>query len=375
MRIALVDTYYRRFLSDLYARTPSLKAESFQVQRQALIGARFGTSDFYSSHLETLGWEAFDLIVNCVPLQAAWARENGRGSALLQFPVPHRFYRIPVLGQLLAALPGLLDVAVAQIRALKPDILFCHDLSFFPPGALQALKADAKLIVGQVASPLPPREFLAGYDLILTSFPHFVSEISALGIASEYFRLGFEPRVATECDAPARDIDISFVGGVSRAHKNAIPLLEHLARNTPIRFFGYGADELPASSPIKARYEREVWGLDMYRIMARSKITINRHIAIARNNANNMRLYESTGMGALLLTERKDNLAELFEPDREVAVYSDPQEAVARIEALLADPDQLRKIAAAGNARTLRDHTYQARMQELSAILVRHLKT
>src|SRR4051812_19093101 len=109
MRIALVDTYYRRFLSDLYARTPSLKAESFQVQRQALIGARFGTSDFYSSHLETLGWEASDLIVNCVPLQAAWARENGRGSALLQFPVPHRFYRIPVLGQLLAALPGLLD--------------------------------------------------------------------------------------------------------------------------------------------------------------------------------------------------------------------------------------------------------------------------
>jgi spore maturation protein CgeB len=122
-------------------------------------------------------------------------------------------------------------------------------------------------------------------------------------------------------------------------------------------------------------YEREVWGFDMYRVMARSKITVNRHIGIARNNANNMRLYESTGMGALLLTERKDNLGDLFEPDREVATYSDPDEAVEKIETLLAEPARLAQIAAAGNARTLREHTYQARMQELIGILTRHLKS
>jgi hypothetical protein len=375
MRIVFVDTYYRRFLAEYYARNPSLQSESFASQRQSLIDARFGTSDFYSSHLNHLGWDATDLIVNCAPLQAAWARENGQGAALLKFPIPHRFYRVPVLGQLLAALPGLLDVAMAQIRALKPDILYCHDLSFFPASALRALKPDVKLIVGQIASPLPPRDFLVGYDLILTSFPHFVPEIAATGIASEYFRLGFEPRVATECGSMVRDIDVSFIGGVSKAHKSAIPLLEHLARHTPIRFFGYGADELPPSSPIRQRYGREVWGLDMYRVMARSKITLNRHISIARNNANNMRLYESTGMGALLLTERKDNLSELFEPDREVVTYSAPDEAVGKIEALLAEPERLAQIAVAGTARTLREHTYQARMQELTGILTRHLKS
>jgi hypothetical protein len=375
VRIVLVDTYYRRFLQQHYAEHRSLQSAPYATQLQSLIKARFGTSDFYSRHLNDLGWEATDLIVNCVPLQVAWASENGRGSALLKFPVPHRFYRVPVLGRALAALPGLLDVAVAQIRALKPDVLYCHDLSFFPASALQALKPDVKLIVGQIASPLPPRDFLAGYDLILTSFPHFVAEIAATGIASEYFRLGFAPRVAAECGSMARDIDVSFVGGVSKAHGSAIPLLEHLARHTPIRFFGYGADDLPASSPIRQRYEREVWGLDMYRVMARSRITINRHIGIARNNANNMRLYESTGMGALLLTERKDNLGELFEPDREVATYSDPEEAVGKIEALLAKPEKLAQIAAAGTARTLREHTYQARMQELTGILTRHLKS
>ena len=40
----------------------------------------------------------------------------------------------------------------------------------------------------------------------------------------------------------------------------------------------------------------------MYNILSRSKISFNRHINVAENNANNMRLYEATGMGSLLLT-------------------------------------------------------------------------
>ena len=40
----------------------------------------------------------------------------------------------------------------------------------------------------------------------------------------------------------------------------------------------------------------------MYKILGRSKISFNRHINTAENNANNMRLYEATGMGSLLLT-------------------------------------------------------------------------
>jgi hypothetical protein len=41
----------------------------------------------------------------------------------------------------------------------------------------------------------------------------------------------------------------------------------------------------------------------------------------------------------------------------------------------LAEPEKLAQIAVAGAARTLREHTYQARMQELTGILTRHLKS
>ena len=374
MRIVLVDTYYKRFLTKHYADHPSLESERFETQRKSLIDARFGTSDFYSKHLNDLGCEAFDLIANCAPLQSAWLNENGFGSSSLTFAVPHRFYRLPIVGSVLAALPGFLEVAMAQIKSLKPDILYCHDLSFFPKSALNELKRHVRLIVGQIAYHLPPRSFLQGYDHILTSFPHFVPQIAAGGISSEYFRLGFDPRVVGLFEGVSRDIDVSFVGGLGRSHKDAVPLLERLSRETPIRIFGYGAEDLPASSPILRRYEKEVWGLEMYRVLARSKITVNRHIGIAQNYANNMRLYEATGMGALLLTDKKDNLKDLFEPGQEVETYSDPEEAVEKIDALLRHPERLAKIAAAGMARTLREHTYRARMKELLDILSRHLR-
>jgi len=374
MRIVFVDTYYKRFLADHYANHPSLESESYEKQRRSLIEACFGTSDFYSKHLGDLGCEAVDLIANCTPLQAAWLSENGFGSSELAFPIPHRFYRVPVIGRALAGLRGYLSVVLKQVRSLKPDILYCQDLSFFSKSALDAIRPHVGLIVGQIAYVLPPKNFIEGYDLILTSFPHFVPRIRAAGVASEYFRLGFDPRVTRGFDGVERDIDVSFVGAIGRSHRNAVPLLERLCRETPIRIYGYGAEDLDADSPIRTRYEKEVWGLDMYRVLARSKITVNRHISVAENNANNMRLYEATGMGALLLTDQKDNLKDLFEPGQEVETYSNPDEAVAKILALLRDPERRADVAAAGQARTLREHTYQKRMQELLGILTGYLR-
>lgn len=374
MRIAIVDNYYRRFLKQHYSDHPSLASESFDRQKKSLIEARFATSDFYSRHLSDLGCEVVDLIPNCRELQSAWSREHGIRMNSLAFSVPHRFYRVPLIGGLLAALPGFLDTAMAQIRSIKPDVLFCHDLTFFPPAALGELKRDVGLIVGQIASPLPPMGFVRGFDLILTSFPHFVPRLRAAGVPAEYLKLGFEPSIADVFAGVERDIPVSFVGGMGPSHKQAIPLLEHLARHTPIRFFGYGVEQLPALSPIREKFDGEVWGLEMYRALARSRITVNRHIAVSENYANNMRLYEATGMGALLLTEVKDNLSDLFEPGREIETYRDRDEAVEKINALLHDKPRLDSIAAAGNARTLREHTFKMRMREILSILKNHVR-
>lgn len=373
MKIIIVDTYYAAFLARFYAQQNGLAAADYNTQLQSLLNACFGTSDFYSRHLNQLGCEAQDLVVNCVPLQQAWATAHKVPLSQLALKVPHRLFRVPVLGKFLADLPGLMDVAVAQIKAAKPDVLYCQDLSFFPAEILRELKQYVRLIVGQIACPLPPESFLKGYDLILTSFPHFVDRLRDLGVKSEYFRIGFDERVLSLLGDVKKDIDFSFVGGISRHHGGAIPLLEYLVEQTGMRVFGYGADSLPSSSPIRQRHGGEVWGIDMYRALARSRITLNRHINVAENNANNMRLYEATGIGAMLLTDRKDNLHELFEIDKEVVAYSSKEEAAELVRHYLAHPEEAEKVAKAGQARTLREHTYAQRMQELVPILKRHI--
>jgi spore maturation protein CgeB len=373
MKIVIVDTYYPAFLARFYAQQNGLAANDYSIQLQSLMNACFGTSDFYSRHLNSLGCEAHDLVVNCIPLQQAWANANNVPFSQLALKIPHRLFRLPLLGKFLAGLPGLMDVAITQIKAAKPDILYCQDLSFFPGEVLHELKQHVRLVVGQIACPLPPESFLKSYDLILTSFPHFVDRLRGLGVKSEYFRIGFDERVLSLLGNVNKDIDFSFVGGISRHHGGAIPLLEYLTESTTMRLFGYGADSLPLSSPIRQQHGGEVWGLDMYRALARSRITLNRHINVAENSANNMRLYEATGVGSMLLTDRKDNLDKLFDIDREVAAYSSREEAAEIVRYYLDHPDEMAMVAKAGQARTLREHTYGQRMQELVPILKRHM--
>jgi spore maturation protein CgeB len=373
MKIVIVDTYYPAFLAHLYAEQPDLVNLDNQTQLQVLLNACFGTSDFYSHHLNALGCDTVDLVVNCTPLQQAWARANKVSFSQLALKVPHRLFRLPLIGRLLANLPGLMEIAVEQIKVNKPDVLYCQDLSFFPPDALEELRRHVRLIVGQIACPLPPERFLKGYDLILTSFPHFVEQLRSLGINSEYFRIGFDERILSLLGKVSKDIDFSFIGGISRHHGGAIALLEYLVEQENMRIFGYGADSLPDSSPIRRHHGGEVWGLDMYRALARSRITLNRHINVAENNANNMRLYEATGIGTMLLTDRKDNLHQLFDIGKEVVAYSSKEEAAELVRYYLDHPVEAEIIAKAGQSRTLRDHTYAQRMQELLPILKRNM--
>lgn len=375
MRIALLDTYYPRFLIAHYAAYPALAGETYADQHQNLLDQVFGTSDFYSRHLRAMGHDAQDLIVNCTPLQTSWAYEHRVRYSALALKLPQRLLRLPVVGPWLSELPGLVEISVEQVKATRPDVLYCQDLWFLPPQKLAELRPYVKLIVGQIASPLPPEAYLKRYDLILTSFPHFVPRLRSMGVESEYFRIGFDTRVLELLGKVEQDIDASFVGGISRHHGKALPMLEYLARSTPIEFFGYGAGSLSRSSPIVVRHHGEVWGLDMYRALARSRVTLNRHINVAENNANNMRLYEATGVGALLITDSKDNLGELFEVGKEVVAYSSPEEAAELIRYYIAHPEEARAIARAGQARTLRDHTYQRRMEELVIIIQKTLKS
>jgi spore maturation protein CgeB len=163
---------------------------------------------------------------------------------------------------------------------------------------------------------------------------------------------------------------VVFVGGVNPGvHPAGVALLERLSRRVDLEVWGYGADALPSGSPLRARHHGKAWGLDMYRVLARSRIVVNRHIEAAEGFANNMRLYEATGMGAALLTEDAENLGDLFEPGSEVVAYRGEEDLITSIEELAADDGRRGAVAHGGHERTLREHTYDRRIAELAAML------
>jgi spore maturation protein CgeB len=377
LRIAIVDTYYPSFLVAHYAAHPGLAARSYDEQLATLMDSCFGTSDAYSRHLAELGHEPVDLVVNCFELQAAWAREQGRA------PLVGRLSSLPTRLGVAAKTLFLHEIAHAQIDLFEPDVVYFQDLWFFRREELDAMRAEGRLVVGQIASTPPGPELLRGFDLVTTSFPHFVERFRALGIDSEYFRIGFYERVLDRLRE--RGVDplpqaerphaVSFIGGLNPAsHARGVAMLERVTERVPLEVWGYGADELPRGSRLLERYRGEAWGLQMYDTLSQSRISLNRHIDVAEGHANNMRMFETTGVGALLMTEDAPNLPDLFDPGREVVGYEGEDDLMEKLEHYLRHDDERLAIAAAGQRRTLAEHTYRRRIPELADLLERRLR-
>jgi hypothetical protein len=367
VRVFVLDTYYPAFLDAHYKARPELAQLPYDEQLTSLMEQSFGTSDAYSRFLRALGHEAVESVANCEPLQLAWAREHGVWTAAAR--------------RLAAAAPRRLllrRIALAQIDEFDPDVVYAQDLWFLTARDVDALRRRGRFVTGQIASAPPPERLLRRFHLLTTSFPHFVERFRRLGVDAEYLRIAFDERVLEQLRRRRpgdRAYDVTFVGGLDPAvHPARTRLLGRVAAEADLAVWGYGAEALPEDSPVRRCYRGAAWGLDMYEILARSRVTLNRHIDLADGYANNMRLFEATGVGALLLTEARTNLTDLFEPGREVAAYQDEDDLVSKLRHYLEREEERAAVAAAGQARTLREHTYARRMAELAAMLEERLE-
>ncbi len=267
------------------------------------------------------------------------------------------------------------DILAAQIRELKPDVVLNEAMNWLSSDFLRAIKPQIRLLVGQhAATKLRDENDYTVYDLVVSSFPPTLAWFREKGIPVEMNRLGFEPRVLCETKLEERVFGVTFIGRFfSGIYDSRARFLEVLCEKLEqIRVWGTGVDELPVTSPIRRCYMGQAWGREMYQILRKSKITLNHHGDIAPY-ANNMRLYEATGTGALLVTDWKEDLHEIFEPGKEVVAYKSPEECLGLIQYYLDHEEEREAIAHAGQERTLREHTYYQRMQELMAIVRNYL--
>jgi len=367
MKILFIDNCYPDFLTKIERELTEQKIFDYDKIINYYYSYSFGTSDFYSKNISSLGFEAKDIIINFDRLQVAWSMKN---APLLNI-LTKILKTIPTVRNVYQLLGNPL-VLMAQIKKEKPDIVYVQCIGSLPPFLTKQIKKHTKLLVGQIASKFPPDNFFSNYDLILSSLPNMVEKIRIIGVKSEYFKIGFESTVLNKIKHNKK-YEVTHLGGYGKIHRERNQILDYIARKTRVDFWGYGISNLLTNSPILKHFHGEAWGMDYYNILADSKITITGHIKeVAGKYANNMTLYEATGCGALLMTDYKENLGDIFEIGKEVIAYSSPEDLSNKIEYYLKHEDERKTIALAGQKRTLRDHTYKERMIELKQILQKY---
>ncbi len=356
MKVLFIHTHYEEFLADLYASDPEIEKMDYERQLRRIFASGFGTGDAHSHALRGHGFDTHDIITNADTLQTTWARENGISAS-----DDRRDRRR--------------EIVAAQIDQLCPDVAVVFEWCPLGDDFLQEIKARIRLVVGEIASPLPPDRTFAAYDLMLSCLPPIVEHFRRKGTDTLPLKLAFDSRIEKRLGgAPARH-DVTFVGGFGQTHADRITWLERLLQDLDITIYGYGLDRVSPESAIRRHHRGPAWGMKMYDILQRSKITLNLHTNfeldghLVTNIAANMRLYEATGVGTCLVTEHTKNLSEIFAPGRQVATYTDFDDCAAVVMGLLADETRRQEIAKAGQARTLGEHTYEQRMREFGDIL------
>jgi hypothetical protein len=405
MRLLKLGIYHSTYLRDFYARRPELKKQPYRVQHQALIDDCFGSSDFWTNALNKLNYETIDIVANADFLQKKWAREND-----FNFDKNH----------------WLFEIAAAQIKKFHPDVLLVADYSTFTADFLRNIRRECpsvRLVLGWCGAPYNDLSVFREWDIALSCVPEMVADFNSKGIRSHHVNHAFAPRILNQLDTKSQpNADFAFVGSITkqnRFHLERERLLLHLVTHTNLQIWSEikrpsfkqrrnvfarrrayqtvaaarnaGVPEqllshLPLvrkiarwdSPPVlESDFDRRLanrtrpplFGIEMFQQLRNSLVVFNNHIDISPVSASNMRLFEATGVGACLITDWKENLSELFEPDKEVLTYRSAEECVEKVNYILEHEDERRSIAEAGQRRTLREHTFDNRAARIDEII------
>lgn len=403
MRLLKLTSAYPEFLRQFYVAHPELNAQSSYAQHKAALDRDlFYLCDLWTPVITPLGHDVLEITLNAEAMQRAWARENGLPSGL-----------------------SLGEIAAEQARRFQPDVLLYEEHDEAELIRLREAAPSIRFTFTIVGSALFPSGVWRHLDLFVTCAPESVQRLRTQGFRAEHLDHGFDARILTHLAPNKRHIDITFIGSLvrnSQFHLEREQILERLVdlkvdlqifspshdltwrddvkwwlRNSAYDALTWAQqrgisraqiDRMPGLN-LAAKYARQamrpvnpklkpllkpaVFGLPMFQVLRNAKIALNIHADSSPTHASNGKLFETTGVGTLLVTDWRDNLPQLFAPGSEALAYRSPDEAAELIRYYLTHDAEREAIAAAGQRRTLGNYTYAHRARQLVEIIERNL--
>lgn len=347
MKLVFVVKYYDSYRSAFYQRLGDHESYGYDELIQKYLDDYFS---FYSSLIRILrerGHEAQLIIPNCDVVRSKWNQKQG-----VQKVHTDR------------------EFILSAVDFYKPDAVFLNsNFEYFGEFA-ERIKEKVKALFCWISCPYDTALNLSFFDAIFTLFPPHYEAFQRQKLNSKLVTAGFDPMVLEKISQKnsKQSIPFSFVGGIGGFHKKREYYLKEIAAKTPLQIWGYGFSSdnwlkrllknVKQGFAYSKNYRGQAWGMDMFEVLYNSEITLNIHGDIAGNHSVNMRLYEATGMGSLLLTDHADNIADLFIPDLEIVTFKTPEEAIQKYHYYSTHEAERKKIAAAGQKKTLELYNY-----------------
>lgn len=315
---------------------------SFIDQRDTFLFDRSCASHFLKPVLDCEP-SAFFTNGNDRRLQRAWARENG-----------------------LSHNTNLDDILLAQIEAHRTEVFYNLDPVRYASKFVKRLPGSVKRCIAWRAAPSRLADFSA-FDLMVCNFASILEDYRKAGLSTAYFAPAHDPVMDEYAVNMSRDVDVLFIGSYSRHHRNRAIMLDAIAAmqgdvkvtmhldtssrftrlaETPIGLIGpLRKHRLPKA--IRTISNAPVFGRDLYKAISRAKIVVNGSIDMAGRDRGNMRCWEATGCGALLLSD-EGVYPNGFTPGSTMVTYSSPNDLVSELNRLLLDHEEARHIAGSG---------------------------
>jgi hypothetical protein len=296
-------------------------------------------------------------------IQRVWARERG-----------------------LSPRVSLADILRAQIEEHRADVFYNLDITGWASDFVKTLPGCVKYTIGWHALPFQNVSF-AGYDLIVCNFPSTLTGLKQLGYRTDYFFPAYDSEMAPFASRRDRPVDLLFVGGYSRHHKQRAAVLEavakmagdcnvvfHLDRSrlcrlaeSPLgRLLPLAKHRRPPA--IRAATRAPIFGLDYYEVLSSAKIVLNGSIDMPSADRGNMRCFEALGSASLLLTD-EGNYPEGMSDGRTMVTYRSAEHAVSQVRMLLENPSELSGIARAGHDMISTRYSKEAQWRRFEALV------
>lgn len=335
---------------------------SFVSQIEAFLGDRFGACHFLKPVLKRDA-AAFFTNSDDEQLQRRWANEQGmRSNATLA------------------------NILLAQIESHRTEVFYNLDPMRYQSDFVRSLPGCVKKAVAWRAAPSPGADFSA-YDLVVCNFPTILEGYRQRGWHAEYFSPAHDPEMDAYASNTDRPIDVLFVGGYSRHHRQRAVILEavaslrerlnivfcldrsrltRLAESAPGYLLPLATHRRPSS--IRAVSHAPVFGRDLYSMLSKAKIVLNGAVDMAGADRGNMRCFEAMGCGALMVSDQ-GVYPDAMVDGLSMLTYSDPDEAIRVITHALLDQARCAGVATFGWSSMRQHYSKQKQWQSFENLV------